>query len=149
MPARGCRSPPSPASSSPSWSPVSSRASTSLRSAPTGFGRCSRRFGAEALDSVQVVEHGLERLDVAELRVDVEQVPLDHAGDSVADALADDDRPEAVADRVLDRVPDAAGHGHAGDDYRVDAGGAEHVRDGRAEEGACVLLDDHVLAGLG
>src|SRR5687768_11091020 len=47
-------------------------------------------------DALQVLEHALERLDVPELRVDVEQVPLDDARDAVADALADDDRTEAL-----------------------------------------------------
>ena len=45
----------------------------------------------------------LERLDVAELRVDVEEVPLDDARNAVAHGLAHDDRPESLGDRVLDR----------------------------------------------
>ena len=59
--------------------------------------------------------------DVPELRVDVEQVPLDDARHPVAHGFAHDDRPEALGDRVLDRVADAAGHRHARDDHRVDA----------------------------
>src|SRR5688500_9521841 len=99
-------------------------------------------------DALQVLEHALERLDVPELRVDVEQVPLDDARDAVADALADDDRTEALGDRVLRRVPHAPGHRHAGDDHRVDPERGEEARQVRPVEGAGALLDDHVLVRL-
>src|SRR5581483_8508034 len=79
--------------------------------APATSGADALRGAAlERGDALEVLEHALERLDVAELRVDVEQVPLDDAGDAVADRLAHDDRPEALRDRVLDRVAHAAGH---------------------------------------
>ncbi len=57
----------------------------------------------------QMGEHGVERLDIAELRVDIEQVPGDGAGDPVAHRLAHHDRAEALGDRILGRVPDAGG----------------------------------------
>src|SRR5437016_14499489 len=55
---------------------------------------------------VEVLEHVVERFDVAELGVDVEQVPLDDAGDAVTDRLAHDDRPEAFGHSVLDGLAD-------------------------------------------
>ena len=56
-------------------------------------GRDSRADAAlEQLDPGQVPQDPFERLDVAELRIDVEQVPLDDAGNAVTDGLADDDR---------------------------------------------------------
>jgi hypothetical protein len=45
-------------------------------------------------------------------------------------------------------VPDATGHRHTGEDDRVDAGRAQHVREVRPVEGARELLHDHVLGGF-
>src|SRR5439155_4834047 len=96
----------------------------SNRSVPSDSCRCFGLAHDEGRGALEVIEHVFERLDVAELRVDVEEVPLDRPRDAVANAFADDDRPKAEPDRVLDRVPDAAGHRHAREDDRVDAGGA-------------------------
>ena len=71
------------------------------------------------------------------------------AGHAIADALADDDRAEALGDRVLDRVAHAAGHRHAGDDHGVDAVRPQEAGEVRAVEGARELLHDHLLARLG
>src|SRR5262245_27864754 len=91
-------------------------------------------------EPLEVLHHAVERLDVTELCVDVEEVPLHDAGHPVADGLADDDWTEAFRDRVLGRVPDTAGHRHAGDDHGVHAVSAEIPREVGAVEGARALL---------
>src|SRR5690606_9991647 len=83
----------------------------------------ARRRNGSGFVAPQLVEHTFQRLDVAELRLDVEEIPLDDAGDPVADAFANDDRPEALGDRILDRVADAARHRHRGDPVRTEKSG--------------------------
>ena len=60
--------------------------------------------------------------------------------------LAHDNRTEALGDRVLDRVTDAAGHGHAGHDYGSTPCARRKPAEIRAVERAGALLHDHLLA---
>src|SRR6267143_4926859 len=67
----------------------------------------SYRFTYILGNPVEMLQAALDGLDIAELRVDVEEIPQHRAGDAVADRLLDRDRPEAVGEAVAHRLAHA------------------------------------------
>jgi hypothetical protein len=78
------------------WVPASAGMTDQSKCALGIVSRAGHRPRLLGLVPPQLVEHPLERLDVAELSVDVEQVPFDGPRNAVADALSHHDRPEAL-----------------------------------------------------
>src|SRR6185436_1754387 len=77
----------------------------------------------EAVDVVQVVHAGVDRLNIRELGVDVVKVPCHGARHTVTDAFLDGDGAKAVSEAVADGRAHAGGRGDPCNQDRVDTAG--------------------------
>ncbi|MEA2960317.1 MAG: hypothetical protein QOI46_415 [Alphaproteobacteria bacterium] len=82
-----------------------------------------------ALAPLKMGKHIRQRLDIAELCINIEEVPGNDAGNPVADAFARHDWPKILGDCVFNRIADAAGGRDAGRNDRVYPHRLEHVGD--------------------
>src|SRR5581483_2009082 len=142
-PSRGASSPPRPWRASSRRRPPAEGTSCRGR-APGSRARGGRRAGPRPRGEHR--EDFVRADDVRVLLLEVEERRVVRAERAVADAVADDDRTEAEADRVDDARTHAAARRAARDEDRVDAVLREPRREVGAEEGGGVALGEDELA---
>src|SRR5690606_4895869 len=105
-------------------------------------------FGRRALgvDRLQIVDALIDAVDVSELRVDVEEIPGDRPGNTVADAFPHGDGPEAISETVAERGANAGRRGHACHQNRIDPGGTQDAREFGSMEAARSFLQQRIFA---
>lgn len=98
------------------------------------------------IDTLQILHDLIDGDDITELRLHIEEVPLDDARYAVADRALGNDRLEAVTRGVHDRVADTGAGRGPHDDERIDAEVVQRLREMRAEEIRRIfLVDDRLL----
>lgn len=99
-------------------------------------------------DFCEVLQHSVERLNVAKLRIDIEQIPLGHARHAITHTFPNDVRPKSFSDRVLSTMAHASCHSNTSHNHGVHALGTKVARQIGTVVGASTFLYYNLLPAL-